>query len=68
MNLVVGGMVQWSGYDQEEDDSKRFKMVITEIKKLCKMSLRELHVWYHGPIKPILEYNFRTYGPEDMRN
>lgn len=48
-------------YDREEDPAKRFAMAFQEISKLCRMTLPELHKWYHGPIFPILERNITAY-------
>lgn len=48
-------------YDLEANPVNRFQMVLEEIKKLCAMSLPELHRWYHGPIKEIVEANFQAY-------
>jgi len=43
-------------YDEEFDDGKRFEMICSEIKRISKISLEELHNWYISII-PILEYN-----------
>lgn len=48
-------------YDAEPDPMRRFFLVLEQIKKLCDMSQIELHQWYHGPIKEIVNHNYRVY-------
>lgn len=43
-------------YDDEYDEVKRFKMIYSEIKKLCSMSKEELHNWYWN-MQDILLHN-----------
>jgi len=45
-------------YDEEEDDIKRFDMIIEEIKRLDKFTTEEWITWQHG-IKDIVEHNFK---------
>ena len=35
-------------YDVEEDDNLRLRMVVEEIKRLCKMSIEDLHQGYYN--------------------
>ena len=52
-------------YDEEEDCEKRFLMIVDEIKRLCDMSLEEIHEWYHE-MEDILKHNWRRildYNP-----
>ena len=52
-------------YDEEEDCEKRFLMIVNEIKRLCSMSLEEIHEWYHE-MEDILKHNWRrilNYNP-----
>ena len=52
-------------YDEEEDCEKRFLMIVNEIKRLCDMSLEEIHEWYHE-MEDILKHNWRRildYNP-----
>jgi len=44
-------------YDEETDDKLRFKMIIDEIERLSKLSLEEIHSWYHSIFEDILVYN-----------
>lgn len=46
-------------YDLEEDVTKRLKMIVAEVKRLCNMSQEEIHEWY-WEMQDILEYN-RTH-------
>lgn len=48
-------------YDYESDPLQRLRMVIDQIDRLCKMDTEQLHKWYHGPIKPIVEHNYRVF-------
>jgi hypothetical protein len=43
-------------YDEEENHEKRMIMLSEEIKRLCTMSLEEIHKWYYE-MKDILLYN-----------
>ncbi|MBC8421802.1 MAG: hypothetical protein H8E03_00120 [Pelagibacteraceae bacterium] len=52
-------------YDDEEDCEKRMLMIVSEIKRLCDMSLEEMHEWYHE-MEDILKHNWRrilNYNP-----
>ena len=52
-------------YDEEEDCEKRFLMIVNEVKRLCDMSLEEIHEWYHE-MEDILKHNWRrilNYNP-----
>ncbi len=52
-------------YDEEEDCEKRMLMIVNEIKRLCSMSLEEIHEWYHD-MEDVLKYNWRrilNYNP-----
>ncbi len=44
-------------YDSEVDPEKRFKMIIAEIDRLSKLSINEIHDWYHSIFNDILLYN-----------
>ena len=46
-------------YDNEEDNDKRFFMIIEVIKNLCGMSKEELHDWYYS-LTDILIHNQKT--------
>jgi|TARA_Y100000310_G_scaffold205828_1_gene206178 hypothetical protein len=46
-------------YDNEEDNDKRFFMILDEIKRLCNMSKEELHDWYYS-LTDILIHNQKT--------
>ena len=46
-------------YDNEEDNDKRFFMIIEVIKNLCGMSKEELHDWYYS-MTDILIHNQKT--------
>lgn len=43
-------------YDNETDNRTRFQLISKEILKLQKMSLEEIHNWYHS-ITDVLRYN-----------
>jgi hypothetical protein len=43
-------------YDSEPDEKKRINMLAKEIKKICSMSLEELHNWYWN-MESILQHN-----------
>lgn len=45
------------GYDLEENDSKRMLKVFDQLKRLCELSLDELHEFRKYAL-PIVEYNF----------
>jgi len=52
-------------YDEEEDCEKRFLMIVNEVKRLCDMSLEEMHEWYYE-MEDILKHNWRrilNYNP-----
>lgn len=55
-------------YDTEQDPKVRFSMIATEIQKLSKMPIEEIHRWFLS-IKDILVFNqellkkYRTYNP-----
>jgi hypothetical protein len=52
-------------YDEEEDCEKRFLMIVKEVKRLCDMSLEEMHEWYHE-MEDILKHNWKrilNYNP-----
>jgi len=52
-------------YDEEEDCEKRMLMIVNEIKRLCSMSLEEIHEWYHD-MEDLLKYNWKRildYNP-----
>jgi hypothetical protein len=44
-------------YDDERNDKIRFKMIIDEIERLSKLSLKEIHNWYHSIFQDVLVYN-----------
>ena len=46
-------------YDNEEDNDKRFFMIIEVIKNLCGVSREELHDWYYS-LTDILIHNQKT--------
>ena len=46
-------------YDKEEDNDKRFFMIIEVIKNLCGVSREELHDWYYS-LTDILIHNQKT--------
>ena len=46
-------------YDNEEDNDKRFFMIIEVIKNLCGVSKEELHDWYYS-MTDILIHNQKT--------
>ena len=37
-------------YDSEEDNSKRLRMIVTEIKRLCEMPIKDLHDSYYSEL------------------
>lgn len=43
-------------YDNEVDDKKRIRMIASEILRINKMSIKEIHKWYHS-IEDILIHN-----------
>ena len=52
-------------YDEEEDCEKRMLMIVKEVKRLCDMSLEEIHEWYHE-MEDVLKHNWRrilNYNP-----
>jgi hypothetical protein len=50
-------------YDQESDPDLRLKMIVDEIKKLCKLSKSELDKMY-SEMNTILEYNYNHFYTE----
>ena len=44
-------------YDLELDPTIRFKMIISEIERLSKLSIEEIHNWYHSIFKDVVLYN-----------
>jgi len=44
-------------YDLEMDPTLRFKMIITEIERLSKLPIEEIHNWYHSIFKNTILYN-----------
>lgn len=44
-------------YDLEMDPEKRFKMIISEIHRLSKLSMEEIHNWYNSIYENIILYN-----------
>lgn len=47
-------------YDEEEDNDKRFFMILDEIKRLCDMSKEEIHKWYYE-MEHILKHNQKHF-------
>lgn len=43
-------------YDNEFDDEKRMDMIMHEMRKLCALSIEELHEWYHAQFDTLV-YN-----------
>ena len=37
-------------YDSEEDNSKRLRMIVAEIKRLCEMPIKDLHDSYYNEL------------------
>ena len=57
-------------YDEEIDNDKRFFMILSEIKRLCKMDKKEIHDWYYD-MKDVLLHNqkhFSNYQKQDTDN
>jgi len=48
-------------YDEEEDNDKRFFMILDEIRRLCSMSKEEIHKWYYE-MEHILKHNQRHFA------
>lgn len=44
-------------YDLELDPTIRFKMIIEEIERLSKLSIEEIHNWYHSIFEDVILYN-----------
>lgn len=56
-------------YDDELDNAKRFKMILNEIERLSKLSIEEIHNWYHSIFEDVLVYNqelFLNYEDDDL--
>ncbi len=56
-------------YDDETDNAKRFKMIIDEIERLSKLSIEEIHNWYHSIFEEILVPNqelFLSYANQQL--
>jgi hypothetical protein len=47
-------------YDNEQDDDKRIKMVVAQLKKLCALNKDELYEMYFE-MEDILDYNFEHF-------
>ena len=47
-------------YDTLSDNVARFHAIVSEIKRLCKMTPEDLHAWYWS-LMPILEHNQRWF-------
>ena len=56
-------------YDDETDNAKRFVMIINEIERLSKLSMEEIHQWYHSIFEDVLVYNqnlFLSYADDKL--
>lgn len=56
-------------YDDEVDNAKRFVMIINEIERLSKLSMDEIHRWYHSIFEDILVHNqnlFLSYADDKV--
>ena len=49
-------------YDSEEDNNVRLRMVVAEIKKLCKMPIKDLHDRYYQQLDHLLQNQFRIFS------
>jgi hypothetical protein len=47
-------------YDDEENNDKRFNMVISELNRLCKIPIEEIHDMYLS-VRDILEHNYNHF-------
>jgi hypothetical protein len=48
-------------YDNELDPEKRFNMIISEIERLSKIPMEEIHEWYKSIYEDILLYNQKKF-------
>ena len=53
-------------YDEIEDNEERIRVLNQEVKRLCSLSLEEIHEWYSG-MKEILIYNFEHFKKVEER-
>ena len=49
-------------YDSEEDNNVRLRMIVAEIKKLCKMPIKDLHDRYYQQLDHLLQNQFRIFS------
>lgn len=59
-------------YDLELNPATRYKMILSEINRISKLSITEIHNWYHSIFYDIILYNqtklFSNYDYTDTRN
>lgn len=48
-------------YDEEENPTIRFKMIMDEIKRLSDLPIEQIHEWYHSIMKDTLLYNQQLF-------
>lgn len=53
-------------YDEIEDNGERIRVLNQEVKRLCSLSLEEIHEWY-SDMKEILIYNFEHFKKVEER-
>ena len=53
-------------YDEITDSEERMRVLNREVKRLCSLSLKEIHKWYID-MKEILIYNFEHFQRAEER-